>query len=189
MFDWGLHPNTSRYRCRDIFKHHNTQKYLKTQISMLKCLQKKKRSPVKSSSSLDFCLENLPQGFSFRNFYRDEDFPFELSFPILFNFSPWMKFYFWNSYPWGEVFIFDISIHGMKCLFLKFLFLGWSFYFWHFYPWDENFLFEIFTSLAAEGGPKLLCVVIGNISQEDILDNLPPENLKDERFFRKKYLT
>ena len=30
-----------------------------------------------------------------------------------------------------------------------------------------------------QGGPELLCVVIGNISQEDILDNLPPGNFKD----------
>ena len=48
-------------------------------------------------------------------------------------------------------------------------------------PRAEDFPFEIFTS--AQSGPKLLCVVIGNISQEDILDNLPPGNLKDEKFF------
>ena len=50
-------------------------------------------------------------------------------------------------------------------------------------PRAEDFPFEIFTS--AQSGPNLLCVVIGNISQEDILDNLPPGNLKDERFFWK----
>ena len=48
-------------------------------------------------------------------------------------------------------------------------------------PRAEDFPFEIFTS--AQSGPNLLCVVIGNISQEDILDNLPPGNLKDGRFF------
>ena len=136
MFDWGLHPNTSKYRCRDLFKHHNTPKYLKTQISVKMSAEKEEK----------------------------------LSW-IIFIFG----FLSWKFSP--GIFL------------LKFSFLGWSFYFWHFYPWDENFLSEIFTSLAPEGGPKLLCVVIGNISQEEILDNLPPGNLKDERFFRKKYLT
>ena len=47
-------------------------------------------------------------------------------------------------------------------------------------PRAEDFPFEIFTS--AQSGPNLLCVVIGNISQEDILDNLPPGNLKMKDF-------